>query len=81
MNSKCNFCNDFKNLKRIERKHADSENCNPDSNVEISYRYKLVLASITHSRRRDTSNWRNVGQAIHHSYPIHYCPVCGRRLR
>ena len=81
MNNRCNFCHDYKNLKRIERKYADSENCNPDSNIEMSNSYKVTLVSITKSRRKETSNWRDVGRTSHFSYPIHYCPVCGRRLR
>ena len=47
MNNRCNFCRDYKNLKRIERKYADSENCNPDSNIEMSNSYKVLLISIT----------------------------------
>ena len=81
MNNRCNFCRDYKNLKRIERKYADSENCNPDANIEMSNSYKVTLVSITKSRRKETSNWRDVGQTVHYSHPIHYCPVCGRRLR
>ncbi len=81
MNNRCKFCKDYKNLKRIERRYADSENCNPESMSEIAYNYKLTLISVTRSRYKDTSNWRNTGQNIHYSYPIHYCPVCGRKLK
>lgn len=78
--NKCKFCNEYKNLNKIYTKTSSRDNCNPDANMDIKYNQRVSIITKTKRRLHGTSVWMKGGETFHGDYPVHYCPVCGKKL-
>lgn len=79
--SNCSFCKEYAHIKRLEKSTVDKMNADPVFAMELKNRYRVSLVSETKRRYKGQNHkFIHAGQASYGSYPIHYCPVCGRKI-
>ena len=76
----CKFCDDYRTLKKTEKKALDRVNADPSSEVQLRSYYRLALKAITKRRKKGTKRWYFGGQSVSGNYPLRYCPEWGRKL-
>jgi hypothetical protein len=78
---RCKFCDDYRYIKKMEKKSIDRSNADPDCEVEIRRYYRVAIVSGVKRRiKNESSRWSRGGTSVHGRYPIRFCPMCGRKL-
>lgn len=81
MSKDCSFCRDYTFLRKIRKKSNDKANADPECDYELKDIYKVSIVSQTKRRLKGhNSKFVRAGISTHGTYPLRYCPVCGRKL-
>lgn len=79
---RCEFCDDYKFQKKLDRKHESDANNDPECRYAFKHSYKVKMVSVTQRREKGSSSrYHDGGTLGHGNYPLNFCPVCGRKLR
>lgn len=79
---KCKFCSDYKWQVLHDKKFTDDAVNDPECSFDFRHKYEVALVTITRRRQKgDKSQFKDGGQYTQHGYPLHFCPVCGRKIR
>ena len=76
--SECQFCRDFKTIREDNRKSSARINADPD--IKFRVRRIMTLRIRIDTYRSGSGFHGHAGTLTVGRYPVHYCPVCGKRI-
>lgn len=76
--NECRFCRDLADIKTLNRKSSRKVNMDPGLGFRIRH---ICTVRIRVDTYRSGAACRNhAGTYTFGRYPVHYCPVCGKRI-
>ena len=77
----CKFCADYEWKKSYKKKSNQEHNKDPDRHFNLRTNFEVAIVERTWRYGGDGHYVKRAGTSVSGSYPINYCPVCGRELQ
>lgn len=77
----CKFCTDYEWSRDHAKKSNQEHNNDPDRTFNLRTIFKVAIVERTWRYGGNGNYINRAGTHTHGSYPINYCPMCGRELK
>lgn len=77
----CRFCDDYKLIRERSRNFNKIHNKDPDRTFNLRSRIEIAIVERTWRYGGNGNYINRAGTYSCGSYPVNYCPVCGRKVK